>query len=122
MRSPILLSLMCFLLYSCGGEPRESQTEESFKTIDDEETVAESIEDVVGSINFRNDTVVKAEDYLVILTVDSLIKMNENGILKVWIGQDSLEHKLENGMIKDETTIPSNLGSYATITPFAPDF
>jgi hypothetical protein len=133
MKIRIILYFFCFILNSCSDEniPENAAAEEQVERFDQilhennsgEEPIEKENTDVyIGTIEEQSNSIIHAKDYKVILTVDSLFKMNENGILKVWIGQDSLEQKLESGMIKDETTIPSNLGSYATITPFAPDF
>lgn len=70
----------------------------------------------------QDTTLIKSEDYKVILSVDSAINKNETGILQVWIGASNIEASFSPGMVQDETMVPSTIGSYAKITPVAPDF
>ena len=89
---------------STGGSAREGSTE-------------------AGSTEDTQDTaLIEPDDYRIILSVDSVINKNETGILKIWIGAPDIEVYFSEGVVQDETTIPSSIGKYAKITPVAPDF
>ncbi|OYT15723.1 MAG: hypothetical protein B7C24_11560 [Bacteroidetes bacterium 4572_77] len=64
----------------------------------------------------------KLEEYIVKLAVDGEFKVHENGELRVWIGTDDAEINFDEGMVQDEASIPADIGQFARITPFAPDF
>ncbi|WP_055442318.1 hypothetical protein [Lacinutrix himadriensis] len=78
---------------------------------------------VINSGGVAQDTMlIKSDDFKVILSVDSTIHKNETGILQVWIGASNIEASFPEGMVQDQTMVPSTIGSYAKITPVAPDF
>ena len=62
------------------------------------------------------------KEYVVKLAVSEAFKLHEKGELKVWIGADSIEVSFGDGMIEDETTVPANIGQFARVEPYAPDF
>ncbi len=84
----------------------------------DQTVVAPYITKDKSSKNYSID----ADDYKVKLGVDENIKMYKTGQLTVWVGAAKEDHVLPPGMIIDSTYIPANIGQYAKITPYAPDF
>ena len=63
-----------------------------------------------------------ADDYKVALDVTNEITLNSTATLRVWIGLENYIPKAIPTTVRDTTTIPANLGDYARITPYAPDF
>lgn len=63
-----------------------------------------------------------ADDYKVVLDVTDSIEIHKKGSLRVWIGLEKYMPKQSQKMARDTTSIPSDVGSYARITPYAPDF
>lgn len=109
---------LVLLAYACGDEAPPPPPPVPI-ILEDDLGIDEELEELNELDDIESD---ETTDYSVILSVDSIIKVNQNGILKIWIGSDALSPETESGMVADETTIPSTIGNYATITPFAPDF
>ena len=65
---------------------------------------------------------IKEEDYKVVVDVDDSIEVHTKGNLEVWIGLEEYTPNQTPNTIRNTTSMPSNLGSYARITPYAPDF
>ena len=63
-----------------------------------------------------------ADDYKVALDVTNEITLSSTATLRVWIGLENYIPKAIPTTVRDTTTIPANLGDYARITPYAPDF
>ena len=66
--------------------------------------------------------VLNADDYTVALDVTKEIFLDSKATLRVWIGKDVPLPKQIPSTVRDTSTIPANIGDYARITPFAPDF
>ena len=99
-------------------ETVEESTEETV-----EESTAESVEELPEEvIEEPISPSIQTNDYKVILSVDSTINMNESGMLHVWIGDTGVTVSISEGMVTDATTIPTDIGKYAKITPVAPNF
>lgn len=81
------------------------ETDESYQ---DELTESDELEDL--------------EEYLVELHADSIFKVNKNGELKIWIGKEQFRIETDDGMVRSEAYIPAEIGQYAKVTPYAPDF
>lgn len=63
-------------------------------------------------------------NYKVILSVDSVMYLNQAGLMQVWIGNDNVDVPISKSMRKDEKKM-SNVSptvQYARVTPIAPDF
>lgn len=144
----LVIKILVFSMISCGDAPSsEAQYEEAVETAEvpsdievdtpppppppppgievepgDPEigNTIDITDEEVGTIG--NTTAPGLENYKVVLSVDGTINMNENGVLVVWIGADTVEVTFEEGTVQDETTIPTEIGQYAKVTPFAPDF
>ena len=103
----------------------EELTEESnVEGIEVEEVIEE--EDVTevnndNTIQF-NESADKFENYTIELTVNKEIKENNICMLKIWIGSSEIEHVFSDDVVAAQTDIPSDIGEYAVVTPFAPDF
>ncbi len=63
-----------------------------------------------------------ADDYTVTLDVTENFKIHETGELRVWIGKKDYVPKPREKMARDQTTVPTRLGSYAKVTPHASNF
>ncbi|WP_452229457.1 hypothetical protein [Lacinutrix sp. MEBiC02404] len=81
--------------------------------------VKDVVEEVFEEVQVASS--IKPEDYKVVLSVDGAINKNETGMMQVWIGASKIKPFFSDGMVQDETTVPSNIGSYAKITPVASD-
>ncbi|MCL3782522.1 hypothetical protein EMN47_19230 [Prolixibacteraceae bacterium JC049] len=64
----------------------------------------------------------KLEEYTVKLAVDGEFKVHEHGELRICIGASDAKVIFDEGMVQDEALIPAEIGQFAKITPFAPDF
>ena len=62
------------------------------------------------------------EDFYVKLDADSLFTVNEPGEMSVWIGNESFRPITNMGVVSADTTIPAEIGQYAKVIPYAPDF
>ena len=140
----LVITILVFSMISCGDAPSpEAQYEEAVDTANEVPSDIEVgtppppiievkpndpeigntidiMDEEVRSIG--NTTVPGLENYKVVLSVDGTINMNENGVLVVWIGADTVEVAFEEGTVQDQTIIPTEIGQYAKVTPFAPDF
>jgi len=114
----VLIILIC--VYGC----REHKNETVQESIEPEENIEEYEEVTIDEQQTIGNTPTspELEDYKVILSVDGEMDKGENGVLVVWIGASGVEVSFKDDMVQDETTIPSDIGQYAKITPFAPDF
>jgi hypothetical protein len=112
----LFIAIIVILLYSCAGKeasmhaPVEAGYEIEY---------GEAYDTVLPSQGMNP---LKLEDYKVILAVDEMLRMNETGEMRVWIGATDInpEFSLNKGI--DSTIIPASIGQYAKITPYAPDF
>lgn len=82
----------------------------------------DGIEDSFQDEQTESDELEDLEDYLVELKADSIFKVNKNGELKIWIGKEQFRIETEDGMVRTEAYIPAEIGQYAKVTPYAPDF
>ena len=133
-----LFVLLWFVLASCGGSPhvnyeepyeieepepdfmppaREYSEEEVLGRVDEDEVDVEDPFEEEPSKPALN-----ADDYKVALDVTNEITLNSTATLRVWIGLENYIPKAIPTTVRDTTTIPANLGDYARITPYAPDF
>ena len=101
----ILIVIIAISIFSCSQKNIESQKDSA-----------------EYSENELLDSIIKLDDYKVILGADSIIKKHEIVELTVWIGGKSVNVSERNGMIYDEELISGSIGQYARITPYAPDF
>ena len=116
----LLFAIIAISLISCGGGEMRN---ESGNAAPLEKTNNESEESaIIDSILASQNPPIELEDYKVVLGADENLKMGETGELRVWIGSTGLNISFSDGMAQDETTIPANIGQYAKITPYAPDF
>ncbi|MFA6402499.1 MAG: hypothetical protein WCX31_12895 [Salinivirgaceae bacterium] len=116
-RLPVLF--IATTLYSCGGGSPEKEYQSS-KPMEEGTVISFGISDD-DSIQ-QAEPPVKLDDYKVVLAVDENLALNQKGEMRVWIGANEIEPSFSQGMAKDATTIPSGIGQYAKITPYAPDF
>lgn len=86
-----------------------------------DESVIEHIE-TPPPIASIEDNPILHDNFKVILAVDEEIDLNEIGELRVWIGELSKKINFGEGMVQDQNTIPTSIGQYAIVTPYAPDF
>ena len=133
-----LFVLLWFVLASCGGSPhvnyeepyeieepepdfmppaREYSEEEVLGRVDEDEVDVEDPFEEEPSKPALN-----ADDYKVALDVTNEITLNSTATLRVWIGLENYLPREIPTTARDTTTIPANLGDYARITPYAPDF
>lgn len=82
----------------------------------------ESTEAVPAQDNTAQASGINSEDFKVKLAVDSNLKLGQTGTLRVWIGAAALEKAFNPRLARAETTFPANVGQFAKITPYAPDF
>lgn len=78
----------------------------------------------IGSKDSIVDSVISPEltDYSVILDVQKVIKSQSTGEFYVWIGAEKFVPRMREDVARDSSTIPQNIGQFAKITPYAPDF
>lgn len=111
-----------FSIISCSSE----KTQQPIKTSGEDEsidTIRMLEPEVYSSIEPVSDSQFSEEiDYKVVLSVDSVMYLGQSGMMEVWIGSEDIDVKFSKGMTQDEKTIPSSIGQYAKITPYAPDF
>lgn len=62
------------------------------------------------------------KDFHVVLSADSVMYLNQAGMMKVWIGEEDINIQVPQGMAKDVKKMSSTIGQFAKITPIAPDF
>lgn len=141
----LFLAILATAMYSCTSTENKPENKELNKEIIQEKT-PEEIESIkldktikakeivqvkaVNKIKKKNKSPqykekinnTKLEEYKVELAVDENFCLHEKGELRVWIGAKDIEVNFEEGMAVDKTTIPANIGQYARITPYAPDF
>ena len=66
---------------------------------------------------------IDANDYKVVLDVTEKIQLHHTGSLRVWIGLDKNVPEQQEGKIRGSETVPaSEVGRFARITPYAPEF
>lgn len=63
-----------------------------------------------------------ADDYKVTLDVTKSIELHNKGDLRVWIGLENYVPGADADMVRNMTSMPADIGNYARITPYAPDF
>ncbi|MCG8411600.1 MAG: hypothetical protein MI739_09980 [Bacteroidales bacterium] len=114
MKLPILLFLIIPFLHLCSSPSEHYKEEETQEIIEFPEPDNYSLKKKKKKIKIR--------DYKTILAVDEHINMNETAELRVWIGAQKAKAKFHKGMKKDSSLISSELGQYAKIIPYAPDF
>lgn len=61
-------------------------------------------------------------DYKVNLSVDDSIALGDSGRLMVWIGAETAAYSAPEGTVSDSTTLPSDAGEYAQVTPYGTGF
>ena len=132
----LLVVFLWFVLASCGGSPQVHYEERyEMKEIEPEFMPPERehpVEEVQHRIDeddiddpFEEETskpALNADDYKVALDVTNEITLNSTATLRVWIGLENYMPREIPTTARDTTTIPANLGDYARITPYAPDF
>ena len=124
----IVASLLLILLNACdtshkGNDNKDISGDEP-KVLpidtkkDDNEIVDIDITEVDEIVTIEE----PVNNYKVILETDSIIHLDEIGVLNVWIGSEDVEYIGLDGMTKDAGTIPKRLGQYAKISPDAAGF
>lgn len=121
---PIRGSLFCILLFcviACAAPSgsndellKEENGDEVIQPIEEPEEFF-SIQAPIENQSIHN-------DFKVVLSVDSVMYIGQTGMMEVWIGDQNIEVTFSKGMTQDEKSIPSHIGKYAKITPYAPDF
>lgn len=101
--------ILAIAMYSCSSKEYESGNK-NIKNEDAKEEIHENLENR------------KLEEYKVELAVDESFSLHEKGKLRVWIG--AKEEIVDFGQDMNVATgfIPADIGQYARITPYAPDF
>ena len=62
------------------------------------------------------------KDFHVVLSADSVMYLDQAGMMKVWIGEEDIDTQVTEGMVKDVKEISSTIGQFVKIIPIAPDF
>ena len=62
------------------------------------------------------------EEYEVVLEADKKMKVKSSSYFRVWIGADGYMPTPVEDLVRDTTTVYAESGSYAIVTPIAPDF
>ncbi|KGL64011.1 hypothetical protein [Polaribacter sp. Hel1_85] len=118
------IMIICFI--SCGSNTEKSeQSPPPIPEITEEvtgETTDETTDKILDEEQIVTQVPLKRNDYIVILSVDSIININETGMLHTWIGLPNAKIEFPEGQVQDKTSIPSTIGQYAKIKPIAPDF
>lgn len=113
-RQFIFVWLLISVFAGCGDEGYQTSEE-----------VVESVEDIpdeyIDGIEIPT-RIIERDEYKVTLDVTKNIEHHKKGDLRVWIGLEMYMPKTGKDMVRDTTTIPSDIGAYAKITPYAPDF
>ena len=108
-----LLFLFTIVVTACPADrPPEQITQNSGPTDGEEGEMA-----IVGSAAPS-----APEEFKVILDADEKMKVGSSHYLRVWLGdEDHLPKKMED-IVRDTTSVMAEEGSYAIVTPIAPDF
>jgi len=109
--------LLCLAVISCNPTtPEQEVGSTEFET--EPETEFEE-EPIAGA---EAPSTIDSEEYEVILDVDKNIELHKKGNFRVWIGLEEYAPKENGDMARDLTTMPSDLATYARITPHADEF
>jgi len=127
--------LLICIIYSCSSntsKPTEEVYEETEEVFEETEEVFEEAEEIKDSDgdgvpdyfdeSDSHESIMNPEDYIVTLDVTRNFKLHKKGDLRVWIGIENFVPSEREDMARDITRIPSNIGLYAKVTPYAPDF
>ncbi|MDN3665302.1 hypothetical protein ACFFU1_03600 [Algibacter miyuki] len=133
----LFIVITVLFMSSCGDSKRAQQKVDESATESIKEAIEEAMEeaventtenigdtpkDIQAPIIIPKENELNKDKYRVHLSVDSIIHLNEIGILRVWLGDTSIRPERMVGMVEDETMFPKSVGKYAKITPVAPDF
>jgi len=126
-RTLLFFSILIYLS-SCGSGDNDKAEDVLEESAIEEEVVEATIDkdvknpDILIGNDIPNVPLKANNAYQVILSADSIFTINQNGLLRIWIGENTIHYEESKEMVTDQTTIPSHIGNYAKITPFAPDF
>ena len=62
------------------------------------------------------------EEFKVILDADKKMKVGSSHWMRVWLGDEDHMPKKKEDIVRDTTSVMAEEGSYAIVTPIAPDF
>lgn len=112
-----LLLLLTLAVTACPAEPDQPIQNIERPTQPPQEDDGE--EAVVGSAPAPRADV---DDYQVLLEADKKMKVGRKSYFRVWIGDEEYMPKQVEDIVRDTATVHTESGSYALVTPIAPDF
>ena len=118
----VLFCSLVLLISSCATNEVENEKLETKEVSDDDVMIVLDEPEEMYSMQPPSVNPEDNNDFKVVLSVDSIMYLGQSGMMQVWIGDKNIDVTFSEGMTQDEKTLPSSIGQYAKITPYAPDF